>query len=92
MDLQTIWGRELQPTLPPSLIWRVYIHYGGHKMKSEKSWYRCVTREEMVLLVAVGFDYMNYRADKYNNGNITYFFERTEKLDEFLRMRQLLKC
>lgn len=61
-------------------------------MKSEKNWYRCVTREEMVLLVAVGFDYMNYRADKYNNGNITYFFERTEKLDEFLRMRQLLKC
>ncbi len=46
----------------------------------------------MVLLVAVGFDYTNFRADKYNNGNNTYFFERTENLNKFLEMRQLQQC
>lgn len=59
-------------------------------MKDERNWYRCTTREEMVLLVAIGFDYTNFRADKYNNGNNTYFFERTEKLNKFLEMRQQL--
>ena len=58
-------------------------------MKDERNWYRCLTREEMVLLVAAGFDYTNFRADKYNSGNNTYFFERTEKLNKFLEMRQL---
>ncbi len=61
-------------------------------MKDERNWYRCTTREEMVLLVAVGFDYTNFRADKYNNGNNTYFFERTENLNKFLEMRQLQQC
>lgn len=59
------------------------------KMKTEKNWYRCTTREEMVLLIAAGFDYTNFRADKYNNGNNTYFFERTDKLNKFLETRQL---
>ena len=59
------------------------------KVKDERNWYRCTTREEMVLLIAAGFDYTNFRADKYNNGNNTYFFERTEKLNKFLEMRQL---
>lgn len=58
-------------------------------MKDEKKWYRCITREEMVLLIVAGFDYTNFRKDKYNNGNNTYFFERTEKLNNFLEMRQL---
>ncbi len=59
-------------------------------MKDEKKWYRCTTRGEMVLLVALGFDYTNFRADKYNNGNNTYFFERTKKLEMFLEMLQQL--
>ena len=58
------------------------------KMKTEKNWYRCTTREEMVLLIAAGFNYTNFRADKYNNGNNTYFFERTDKLNKFLETRQ----
>lgn len=62
------------------------VHYGGINMKNEKNWYRCTTREEMVLLVASGFDYTNFRPDKYNNGNNTYFFERTEKLEKFLEL------
>lgn len=61
-------------------------------MKDERNWYRCTTREEMVLLVVAGFDYTNFRKDKYNNGNNTYFFERTEKLNNFLEMRQLQQC
>lgn len=42
------------------------------------------------MLIAAGFDYTNFRADKYNNGNITYFFERTERLNKFLEMQQQL--
>ena len=65
-----------------NLLWRT-------KMKAEKNWYRCTTKEEMVLLIAAGFNYTNFRADKYNNGNNTYFFERTDKLNKFLETRQL---
>lgn len=90
MDLQTIWSKELQPTLPLKLIWSSFLFaMEDRKVKDERNWYRCITREEMVLLIAAGFDYTNFRADKYNNGNNTYFFERTEKLNKFLEMRQL---
>lgn len=90
MDLQTMWNRELQPALPLILIWSSFLFImEDRKVKDERNWYRCTTREEMVLLVAFGFDYTNFRADKYNNGNNTYFFERTEKLNKFLEMRQL---
>lgn len=53
-------------------------------MKSEKNWYRCTTREEMIKLVTVGFDYTNFRKDKFNNNNNTYYFGRTKKLEECL--------
>lgn len=65
-------------------IYRVRFHYMEENMRNEKDWYRCTSREEMVLLVASGFDYTNFRPDKYNNGNNTYFFERTSKLEKFL--------
>ena len=48
-------------------------------MKDETKWYRCITRKEMKQLIEAGFDYTNFRKDKYNNGNITYFFERTKE-------------
>ena len=70
MDLQTIWSKELQPTLPLLLIWSSFLFaMEDRKVKDERNWYRCITREEMVLLIAAGFDYTNFRADKYNNGN-----------------------
>lgn len=53
-------------------------------MKDEKNWYRCTTREEMVKLVIAGFNYTNFRKDKYNNGDNTYYFERTEQLENYL--------
>lgn len=91
MDLHTMRGRELQSTLLLLLIWSSFLFtMEGIKVKDERNWYRCITREEMVLLIAAGFDYTNFRADKYNNGNNTYFFERTEKLNKFLEMRQQL--
>lgn len=90
MDLQAIWSKKLQPALPLILIWSSFLFtMEDRKVKDERNWYRCITREEMVLLVAAGFDYTNFRSDKYNNGNNTYFFERTEKLNKFLEMRQL---
>jgi hypothetical protein len=53
-------------------------------MKDEKNWYRCTTRETMVELVLAGFNYTNFRKDKFNNGNYTYYFERTEELENYL--------
>lgn len=53
-------------------------------MKSEINWYRCTTRKEMVKLINAGFDYKNYRNDKYNDNNVTYFFERTKELEKYL--------
>lgn len=38
----------------------------------------------MKKLIDVGFDYTNFRKDRFNNGNITYYFERTEKLEKYL--------
>lgn len=38
----------------------------------------------MIKLVTVGFDYTNFRKDKFNNNNNTYYFERTKKLEEYL--------
>jgi len=91
MDLQTIWGRKT-PACPSTItVWSSF-YSSEVKMKEEKNWYRCTTREQMVVLIAAGFDYINFRADKYNNGNITYFFERTEKLNRFLEMQQQLGC
>lgn len=59
--------------------------------KVERDWYRCTTRDEMVVLVAMGFDYANCRKDKFNNGDTTYFFERTKKLEKFLEMRRQIE-
>lgn len=53
-------------------------------MKDEKNWYRCTTREEMVRFIIAGFNYTNFRKDKYNNGNDTYYFERTKELENYL--------
>ena len=53
-------------------------------MKDEKNWYRCTTREEMQKLISAGFDYTNFRKDRYNNGNFTYYFERTKELENYL--------
>ena len=53
-------------------------------MRNETNWYRCTTREEMVKLVNAGFDYTNFRKDKYNDGNNTYYFERTKELEQHL--------
>lgn len=53
-------------------------------MKDETKWYRCTTRKEMEQLIEAGFDYINFRKDKYNNGKITYFFERTKELEKYL--------
>ena len=53
-------------------------------MKDEKNWYRCTTREEMVKLVVAGFNYSNFRKDRFNDGNFTYYFERTKELDDYL--------
>lgn len=66
-----------------------FYSLGGKQVKDEKNWYRCITREEMVLLIAAGFDYTNVRTDKFNNGNNTYYFARTEELERFLEMRKL---
>lgn len=57
----------------------------GHiGMRDEKNWYRCTSREEMVNLVIKGFNYTNFRKDKFNNGNLTYYFERTKDLEDYL--------
>lgn len=53
-------------------------------MKNEKKWYRCTTRDEMMKLIAAGFNYANFRKDKYNNGDNTYYFERTKELENYL--------
>ena len=57
---------------------------GGFYMKDEKNWYRCTTREEMVKLIVAGFNYTNFRKDRFNDGNFTYYFERTKELDDYL--------
>ena len=57
---------------------------GGENVKDERNWYRCTTREEMVKLIVVGFNYTNFRKDKFNEGNFTYYFERTEELENYL--------
>lgn len=53
-------------------------------MRSETDWYRCTTREEMIRLICDGFDYTNFRKDRFNDGNITYYFKRTKELEEYL--------
>ena len=53
-------------------------------MRDEKNWYRCTTRNEMVKLINTGFNYTNFRKDKFNNGENTYYFERTLELDKYL--------
>ena len=53
-------------------------------MKDEKNWYRCTTREEMVNLIVAGFNYTNFRKDRFNEGNFTYYFERTKELEDYL--------
>lgn len=53
-------------------------------MKDPKNWYRCETREEMVKLVNAGFNYTNFRKDKFSNGENVYYFERTLELDKYL--------
>ena len=53
-------------------------------MKNEKNWYRCTTRNEMLKLVNAGFNYTNFRKDKFNNGENTYYFERTLELEKYL--------
>lgn len=57
---------------------------GGEMMKDERNWYRCTTREEMVKLIVAGFNYTNFRKDKFNEGNFTYYFERTEEFENYL--------
>lgn len=54
-------------------------------MKDEKNWYRCTTREEMIYLIENGFNYTNFRPDKFNEGKNTYYFERTKQLEKFLK-------
>lgn len=53
-------------------------------MRGEKNWYRCTSRDEMIDLVLNGFDYKNCRPEKYNNGNTTYYFIRTEELENYM--------
>lgn len=53
-------------------------------MKDEKNWYRCTTRGKMVELINAGFNYTNFRREKYNDGNFTYYFERTQELEDYL--------
>ena len=48
------------------------------------NWYRCTTREEMVKLIVAGFNYTNFRKDRFNDGNFTYYFERTKELEDYL--------
>lgn len=38
----------------------------------------------MVKLVVAGFNYTNFRKDRFNDGNFTYYFERTKELDDYL--------
>lgn len=38
----------------------------------------------MIKLIFAGFSYTNFRKDKYNNGENTYFFERTTELENYL--------
>ena len=38
----------------------------------------------MKKLIVAGFDYTNFRKDKHNDGNTTYFFERTTELENYL--------
>ena len=60
------------------------INYWRYFMKDEKNWYRCTTREEMVNLIVAGFNYTNFRKDRFNEGNFTYYFERTKELEDYL--------
>lgn len=53
-------------------------------MRDEKKWYRCTRRDEMIELINAGFNYTNFRKDKYNNGDNTYYFERTKELENYL--------
>ena len=53
-------------------------------MKDPQNWYRCTTREEMIKLINAGFNYTNFRKDKFNNGENVYYFERTLDLDKYL--------
>ena len=57
---------------------------GGFCVKDEKNWYRCTTREEMVKLIVAGFNYTNFRKDRFNDGRFTYYFERTKELEDYL--------
>jgi hypothetical protein len=50
--------------------------------KDPRKWYRCTTRDEMVALVKKGFDYTNFRPDKFNKGKNVYYFERTPELEK----------
>ena len=38
----------------------------------------------MVKLVVAGFNYTNFRKDRFNDGNFTYYFERTKELEDYL--------
>ena len=53
-------------------------------MRSETNWYRCTTRDVMIRLVVAGFDYTNFRKDRFNDGRFTYYFERTKELEDYL--------
>jgi hypothetical protein len=50
--------------------------------KDLRKWYRCETRREMVELIKMGFDYTNFRPDKFNKGKNVYYFERTDELEK----------
>lgn len=56
----------------------------GDYMKDETKWYRCTTRNEMINLIIAGFNYTNFRKDKYNNNNNVFYFERTSELENYL--------
>lgn len=55
-------------------------------MRSEVNWYICANREEMLRLIMAGFDYKNFRREKWNDGNPVYYFERTLDFQEYLNM------
>ena len=38
----------------------------------------------MVKLIVAGFNYTNFRKDRFNDGNFTYYFERTKELEDYL--------
>lgn len=57
---------------------------GENAMKDPKNWYRCITREKMLKLLNAGFNYTNFRKERFNNGENVYFFERTSEFDKYL--------